>query len=407
MPRRIRTALIGSAWLVVVGVAVWAFTLAGHAGPLGAAPRAACSGSGARRAAGTPCGAAHQGSARAVAATVRGPLPQAGAPGAAKTAVPVRATAAQGGARVGSARAPSGTRSSASHASGALSPSTTAPPASPGNARAAAPAAGTRIPAPTAAPRPEAGPPAVSAPRATPSRSPVAGPTSKASGRAADGTPASPAAASRTLGVLVVGLAGGAPVASAAVLLPPGTAEVVPLAASGTTGGAGVLRAYTSGGLGGAQAAAQSLLGDPVPYGVVVDLAALAGAVDAVGGMPYDLPAPVRFHNTALGLRLHLAAGPRELDGAETLALLRWCADGFGAGSPDCAGQRFAGAVVNRLLHPPLEAIPRLLGLMEPAIRTDMGLGALTRLAAAVLAGHRALTFSPGPAKEQVAVPGT
>ncbi len=400
MPRRIRAVLIGSASLLVAGVLLWALVLGGRGSPIGAAPRAACHGSAARGAAGSACGAAARPSGRAVAAAGPGRLTPVGTQGVARTGVPPHTTAghAAGAAEGVGARSvsqPPGARPSAASRLPAAHERPSATVAAPSAAHARRPvgasASGTRLPAPAVAPRPQPASTAPSAPSATPARG----------GRAASaprGESAVPRAATQTLGVLVVGLAGGAPVASAAVLLPPGHAEVVPLAATGAAGGgASVLRAYASRGLGGAQAAAQSLLGAPVPYGVVVDLAALSGAVDAIGGMPYDLPSPVRFQDAALGIRLHLAAGPRQLDGAQTLALLRWCADGFGTGSPDCAGQRFAAAVVERLLHPPVAAIPRLLGLMQPAIRTDMGLGALMRLAAAVLAGHRALTVAATP----------
>lgn len=66
------------------------------------------------------------------------------------------------------------------------------------------------------------------------------------------------------------------------------------------------------------------LTGTRVDATVIVDAEALAGLVDAVGGVTCAVPRDMDYDDPAQGLSIHLTEGTRHLDGEQFVGLLRY-----------------------------------------------------------------------------------
>ncbi|MGC8904462.1 LCP family protein [Thermus sp.] len=106
---------------------------------------------------------------------------------------------------------------------------------------------------------------------------------------------------------------------------------------------------------------------------VVVSLEALRALVDALGGVRVCVDKPMRYVDTAAGLRIDLKPGCQLLKGEEAEGYLRFRKDALGDIGRIQRQQAFFHALKDQLLSPAgLLRLPRAVAAVEPYIQTDL-----------------------------------
>lgn len=106
---------------------------------------------------------------------------------------------------------------------------------------------------------------------------------------------------------------------------------------------------------------------------VVVSLEALRKAVDALGGVRVCVEKPLRYADTAAGLRIDLKPGCQVLKGEEAEGYLRFRKDALGDIGRVQRQQAFFHALKEQLLSPAgLLRLPRAVAAVEPYVRSDL-----------------------------------
>lgn len=115
---------------------------------------------------------------------------------------------------------------------------------------------------------------------------------------------------------------------------------------------------------------------------VVLDTASVKKMVDAIGGIPMDVPINMNYDDEAQDLHIHLSKGYQTLDGdkAEQFIRFRKNNDGTGYANGDVeriqAQQKFIKAAVNAALKPAtLTKLPELINLGIESVKTDINVG--------------------------------
>ncbi len=110
---------------------------------------------------------------------------------------------------------------------------------------------------------------------------------------------------------------------------------------------------------------------------VLLDTAAFAEIIDAVGGVEYDVPRDMRYEDPVQGLSINLKAGKQILSGAEAEQFVRYRA-GYATGDVGRVEARegFLAAVYTQLLEKLSlpSALKTAVGLL-PKVTTDMSVG--------------------------------
>ena len=91
-------------------------------------------------------------------------------------------------------------------------------------------------------------------------------------------------------------------------------------------------------------AAARELLGFLPDAWVTLDMDAVAGAADLLGGLDFNVPAGVSYEDEARNETVELPAGQRHLDGAQLVDLARWYT---GAGREDAGAMDVQSALLS------------------------------------------------------------
>lgn len=158
--------------------------------------------------------------------------------------------------------------------------------------------------------------------------------------------------------------------------------------------------AYNSGGI---DLLAQTLtdqLGIPVDYTVCVDLQGFVALVDAIGGVPFDVPINMNYEDPYQDLYIHISKGYQTLSGAEALKVVRF-REGYA--SQDIGRmetqQKFLKAVAKKMLTVEnLDKVDDFVKIFNTYVETDLTLGNLAWLGKeAISMGADAITFSTLP----------
>nr|WP_325302185.1 LCP family protein [uncultured Dysosmobacter sp.] len=158
--------------------------------------------------------------------------------------------------------------------------------------------------------------------------------------------------------------------------------------------------AYNSGGI---DLLAQTLtdqLGIPVDYTVCVDLQGFVALVDAIDGVPFDVPIDMNYEDPYQDLYIHISKGYQTLSGAEALKVVRF-REGYA--SQDIGRmetqQKFLKAVAKKMLTVEnLDKVDDFVKIFNTYVETDLTLGNLGWLGKeAISMGADAITFSTLP----------
>ena len=160
--------------------------------------------------------------------------------------------------------------------------------------------------------------------------------------------------------------------------------------------------AYNSGGI---DLLAQTLtdqLGIPVDYTVCVDLQGFVALVDAIDGVPFDVPIDMNYEDPYQDLYIHIPKGYQTLSGAEALKVVRF-REGYA--SQDIGRmetqQKFLKAVAKKMLTVEnLDKVDDFVKIFNTYVETDLTLGNLGWLGKeAISMGADAITFSTLPSE--------
>jgi len=116
-------------------------------------------------------------------------------------------------------------------------------------------------------------------------------------------------------------------------------------------------------------------------YYVIFDTKAVRKMVDAIGGIPMDVPIDMQYDDNEQGLHINLKKGYQVLDGKKAEQFIRFRKNNDGSGYPlgDVqrieAQQNFIRAAVDKVLKPEtLLKLPELISLGFETVKTDMSL---------------------------------
>jgi len=116
-------------------------------------------------------------------------------------------------------------------------------------------------------------------------------------------------------------------------------------------------------------------------YYVIFDTKAVRKMVDAIGGIPMDVPIDMQYDDNEQGLHINLKKGYQVLDGKKAEQFIRFRKNNDGSGYPlgDVqrieAQQSFIRAAVDKVLKPEtLLKLPELISLGFETVKTDMNL---------------------------------
>lgn len=144
--------------------------------------------------------------------------------------------------------------------------------------------------------------------------------------------------------------------------------------------------AYTYGGTALSKEVIGELLGLPIQHYVRVNLAGFRQLVDLIGGVTYDIPKAMYYHDPYDNLLIDLKPGLQLLDGEKAEHFVRYRYDGVG----DDVGrvhrqQEFLKAAVAQALSPNnLHRLPQLLVTARSMVKTDVPVTEQLRLAYAL-----------------------
>ncbi len=175
--------------------------------------------------------------------------------------------------------------------------------------------------------------------------------------------------------------------------------------------------------LGGPRLALQAvsdLIRMPIDHWILLRVGGLVQLIDALGGVDFDVPEPMRYTDHAAGLHIDLERGYQHLDGNEAQKLIRFRHDVMGDIGRVGRQQLFMRAVANKVLSPAgLAMLPRWVHVFGKVVETDMGVRQIaqlagwartlapTRIEMAMLSGtsgpHGVWTVNPGQAGRDAA----
>lgn len=122
-------------------------------------------------------------------------------------------------------------------------------------------------------------------------------------------------------------------------------------------------------------------LGIPIDHYAAVDLDCVGDAVDAIGGVPVEIPIDMDYEDLSQGLSIHLKAGHTVLDGDMAEQFLRFRSGYVQAdlGRLD-AQKQFISAFLAKLKSASLPELYRTVRSLYGQVKTDLSLGELLKL---------------------------
>ncbi len=163
--------------------------------------------------------------------------------------------------------------------------------------------------------------------------------------------------------------------------------------------------AYHHGGIDRTVEEVSNLLGIPVQFYITVDLNAFVELVDEIGGVDFDIPMDMDYDDPYQDLHIHLPAGPRHLNGEESLQVVRWRQnnDGSGYATADIGRigtqQAFLKALAAQTLQlSNLDKIPSMAEIFKNNVDTNLKLANLIWIGEQALSiGSDGITFHTLP----------
>lgn len=125
---------------------------------------------------------------------------------------------------------------------------------------------------------------------------------------------------------------------------------------------------------------------------VLVDLDGFVDLVDLMGGVEFDVPVDMHYHDPSQNLYIDLNAGEQELDGVQAMGLVRY-RTGYAMADLDRVNvqRAFVSAAADQWLDAGvILKAPRLWGWVQDHVETDLSLRNLIWLAKAMMRADRA-----------------
>lgn len=158
--------------------------------------------------------------------------------------------------------------------------------------------------------------------------------------------------------------------------------------------------AYNAGGVSLLAETISQQLGIPVDYTVLVDLQGFVALVDAIGGVPFDVPIAMDYEDPYQDLYIHIPKGTQTLNGSNALKVVRF-REGYA--SQDIGRmetqQKFLKAVAKKILTVEnLGKVDSFVKIFQTYVETDLTVGNLAWLGKEVIGmGTDAISFSTLP----------
>ena len=126
------------------------------------------------------------------------------------------------------------------------------------------------------------------------------------------------------------------------------------------------------------------LVGFEPDYQVILEWEAVGKIVDAIGGVDFDVPYPMDYHDPAQDLVIEQAPGLRHLSGDDAMQVIRWRKNdhdspyGYNKGGVGDAGrmelqQNFLKAVIKEMMQPKnVLNIGKIAKVFEESVETDL-----------------------------------
>jgi LCP family protein required for cell wall assembly len=156
------------------------------------------------------------------------------------------------------------------------------------------------------------------------------------------------------------------------------------------------------GGLDGLCGFLSASLGIPIDHYALVDLDCVGDIVDAIGGVPIDIPTDMDYEDTAQGLSIHLKAGRQILNGDTAEAFLRFRSGYITADLGRLDAQKlFISAFLTAVKeNTSLQTLVRIVRTLYGRVETDLSIGSTLKLAVSALKLRpEALTMATLPGK--------
>lgn len=156
------------------------------------------------------------------------------------------------------------------------------------------------------------------------------------------------------------------------------------------------------GGLDGFRSFLSANLGIPIDHYALVDLDCVGDIVDAIGGVPIDIPVDMDYEDASQGLSIHLKAGKQILNGDTAEAFLRFRAGYITADLGRLDAQKlFISAFLTAVKeNTSLPTLVRIVRTLYGRVETDLSIGSTLKLAVSALKLRpEALTMATLPGK--------
>jgi hypothetical protein len=138
----------------------------------------------------------------------------------------------------------------------------------------------------------------------------------------------------------------------------------------------------------------------PIDHYVVLNVHGLVELVDEIGGVTVEVPKRMHYMDWTAKLKIDLEPGPHTLTGNQAMGFVRFRHDGLGDIGRVQRQEIFCRAVLDKAMKPESWThLPRLMGIAQRYISTDMDMGQMLAMASfirAVPKQNQLLCMMPG-----------
>ncbi len=137
------------------------------------------------------------------------------------------------------------------------------------------------------------------------------------------------------------------------------------------------------------QRSVEDLLGIPVDYHVIIDFAAFAKIVDAVGGVDINVEKRMYYSDPYDNLVIDLKPGLQHMDGKAAIQYVRYRGEDGDIGRIE-RQQKFVRAMLERVTSPAIVTrVPAIISEVSAAVRTNMTTGEMLNMAKLLNDAHK------------------